>query len=234
MVSMASLTGQCCFLLLMIACLTGESLAQKTVLCPLRTQAGAIEADLYGHGSRGVILAHGGQFHKESWKKQAEVLANSGFLVLAVSFRGDHFNPDGSPGSFGETADNVTDVLAGVACLKHAGASTIFAVGASMGGDAVGEANAQSAPGVISRTVFLGSSGGDAPAKLTGRKLYIVAREDRSGDGLRLPGITDHYQRAPQPKQLVILDGKAHAQFLFDTDQGTRALAEIVNFFSAP
>jgi hypothetical protein len=32
----------------------------------------------------------------------------------------------------------------------------------------------------------------------------------------------------------VILEGSAHAQFLFDTDQGTRLLNEIIRFLSTP
>jgi hypothetical protein len=103
-----------------------------------------------------------------------------------------------------------------------------------MGGDAVGEADARSTPGTIARIVFLGSSGGDVPEKLSGRKLFIVARNDRSGSGLRLPEISRNYARAPQPKKLVILEGSAHAQFLFDTNQGPPLLNEILRFLSEP
>jgi pimeloyl-ACP methyl ester carboxylesterase len=210
------------------------ALAQRPVTFPLPGQSAQIQADLYGGGTRGVILAHGGRFNKESWKKQAAVLANSGFLVLALRFRGDGFNPDGSPGAFGSDADNTTDVLAAVSYLHQIGAKTVSAIGGSMGGDAVGDANTKSKPDAIERIVFLGSSGGDASEKLTGRKLFIVARDDSNGEGLRLPGITKHYERAPQPKKLVIVEGSAHAQFLFDTDQGPRVLNEILRFLSEP
>ncbi len=209
-------------------------LAQQAVTFPLLNQATQVQADLYGAGTRAVVLAHGGRFHKESWNKQAQTLANSGFMVLAIAFRGDDLNPDGSPGSSGSTADNRADVLAAVSYLHQKGAKTVSAVGASLGGDAVGEANAKSAPGHINRIVFLGSAGGDAPEKLTGRKLFIIARQDRSGSGLRLPEVSSHYARAPQPKRLVILEGSAHAQYLFDTDQGPRVMKEIVRFLSEP
>jgi dienelactone hydrolase len=221
-------------LALCIASFTAHTFGQRLVKFPLPDKPVEIQADLYGSGTRGVILAHGGRFNKESWKKQAMTLADSGFLVLAVRFRGDAFNPDGSPGSFGSTADNAADVLAAVSYLYRVGAKTVSAVGASMGGDAVGEANTRSAPVNIARIVFLGSSGGDAPEKLNGRKLFIVARNDRSGSGLRLPEISSHYKKASQPKKLVILEGSAHAQYLFDTDQGPRALNEILRFLSAP
>lgn len=125
-------------------------------------------------------------------------------------------------------------MLAAVSYLRQSGARTISAVGASLGGDAIGDANARSKPGTFGRIVFLASNGGDAPEKLNGDKLFIVARNDKSGDGLRLPGITQHYEKTRQPKKLIVLEGSAHAQFLFDTDQGPRLLDEIVRFLSAP
>lgn len=216
-----------------------HGLAQETVSIPIPRTQQQIQADVYGGGKndsakRGIVLAHGGRFEKTSWRKQAQTLANQGFVVLAVSFRGDGKSPDGSPGAFGSTPDNATDVLAGVAYLHDRGIKRVSAIGGSMGGDAVGEADARSAPGEIDRIVLLGSSGGDFPAKLKGRKLFIVAREDRSGDGLRLPEITQHYAKAPPPKKLIVLDGSAHAQYLFDTEQGPRVMKKILQFVSAP
>jgi len=43
-----------------------------------------------------------------------------------------------------------------------------------------------------------------------------------------------NYQKAIGPKGLVILDGSAHAQFLFATDQGERLMREILRFLSRP
>lgn len=223
-----------CLLALVMASPAGLVFGQRLVTFPVPGQSVKVQGDLYGSGTRAVVLAHGGRFHKESWKKQAETIANAGFLVLAIRFRGDAWNPDGSPGTFGSSADNAADVLAAVAYLHEAGAKTVSAVGASLGGDAVGEANTLSAPGSIARIVLLASSGGEAPEKLNGNKLFIVARNDGNSSGLRLEEISKHYARAPQPKKLVILEGSAHAQFLFDTDQGPRLLEEIRRFLSAP
>jgi len=103
-----------------------------------------------------------------------------------------------------------------------------------MGGDAAGDASAESNPGEIDRIVLLGSEGGDSPERMKGRKLFIVTRDDRSGDGPRLPGITEHYRKAPDPKKLVVLEGSAHAQFIFETDQGPRLLEEMLRFLSEP
>jgi dienelactone hydrolase len=213
--------------------------AQQTVSIPIPKTQQQIQADLYGcatndAGKRGIVLAHGGRFDRASWRKQAEILANKDFVVLAISFRGDRKNPDGSPGSFGSAPDNATDVLAAIDYLHGRGIQRVAAIGGSFGGDAVGDADARSAPGEIDRIVLLGSSGGDFPAQLKGRKLFLVARDDRSGDGLRLPGITQNYEKALDPKKLIVVEGSAHAQFLFDTEQGPRVMEEILKFISEP
>jgi pimeloyl-ACP methyl ester carboxylesterase len=166
--------------------------AQRRVSFPLVSGAGLgppeamnntvvmVAGDLYGSGARGLarglILAHGGQFDEKSWRPQAEEFARAGFLVLAVRFRGDRFNPDGSPSAQGSYVENTGDVVAAAAYLRGVGAKTVDAIGASLGGDAVGDADAMSTPGTFDRVVFLGSEGGDEPEKLSGRKLYLVAR----------------------------------------------------------
>lgn len=38
--------------------------------------------------------------------------------------------------------------------------------------------------------------------------------------------------RAPDPKELIILDGSAHAQFIFETEHGGRVMREILRFLS--
>jgi len=128
------------------------------------------------------------------------------------------------------------DVLGAVRWLKADGAKTVSAVGASMGGWAVAEA-ALAAPGEIERIVFLASwPDRHSPiGELKGRKLFITARDDRDGTGaLRLPNIRAAFERAPEPKRLVVLDGSAHAQFLFETGQGERLLRDIEKFLSEP
>jgi alpha-beta hydrolase superfamily lysophospholipase len=69
--------------------------AQQTISFPTQ-DGGRIYADLYGDGRRGVVLAHGGRFHKESWRDQARALVSGGFRVLAIDFRG--FGRSSGPG----------------------------------------------------------------------------------------------------------------------------------------
>jgi len=205
--------------------------AQKAVTFPT-ADGGVVSADLYGAGERGVVLAHGGRFNKGSWEKQAQALAAAGFRVLAIDFRG--YGQSRGPGdSDPMSAPLHLDVLAAVHYLRKSGAKTVSVVGASMGGGAAGDASILSEPGEINRLVFLGAAPNGSAEKLKARSLFIVAREDASEDGLRLPGIRAQYEKAPQPKELIILDGSAHAQFLFQTDQGEKVMREILRFLSA-
>ncbi|MGA9978063.1 MAG: alpha/beta hydrolase [Candidatus Sulfotelmatobacter sp.] len=219
------------FVLLFILLCVGLIPAQEAVTFPA-PDGYRLHADLYGKGDRAVVLAHGGRFTKQSWRKQAEAFADAGFRVLAIDFRG--YGQSWELGTETEDWKHYPDVLAAVRYLHNAGAKSVSVVGASMGGDAAGDASAESNPGEIDRIVLLGSEGGDSPERMKGRKLFIVTRDDQSGDGPRLPGITAHYRKAPDPKKLVILEGSAHAQFIFETDQGSRLLQEMLRFLSEP
>ncbi len=212
--------------------MTGIATAQEHVSFPTR-DGGLVHADLYGRGDRGVVLAHGGRFNKESWRKQAQELERAGFRALAIDFRG--YGQSRGPGhSDPLSAPLHLDVLAAVRYLHKTGAKTVSVVGGSMGGAAAGAASVEAEPGEIDRLVFLGSGGSqNNPEKMTGRKLYIVARDDLGpGDVPRLPKIRELYAKAPGPKELIIMEGSAHAQFLFTTDQGDRVMREIVRFLS--
>jgi pimeloyl-ACP methyl ester carboxylesterase len=216
----------------MVAILFARAIPAQQTVSFLTDDGGEVYADVYGGGIHGVVLAHGGQFNKESWKKQATVLATAGFHVLAIDFRG--YGPSRGPGqSSPMDAPLYFDVLAAVRYLRKAGAKSVSVVGASMGGWAAGEASIRSEPGEIDRIVFLGSAPIGSAEKLKARSLFIVARDDTSGDGPRLPGIRAQFEKTPEPKQLIIVDGSAHAQFLFQTGQGEKVMREILDFLSA-
>ena len=87
---------------------------------------------------------------------------------------------------------------------------------------------------LMDRIVFLGAEPNLSAEKLKSRALFIVARDDTNGAGLRLPGIRAQYEKTPGPKELIVLDGSAHAQFLFQTDQSARVMREILRFLSMP
>jgi pimeloyl-ACP methyl ester carboxylesterase len=103
-----------------------------------------------------------------------------------------------------------------------------------MGGGASGAAVIDAKPGEIDRLVMLGAAPYGPAEKLTCPSLWIVARDDASGGGTerRLPGIQQQFAKAPEPKRLIVLEGSAHAQYLFQTDQGPRVMQEILQFLN--
>ena len=190
-----------------------------------------IHASLYGQGDRAVVLIHGGRFTKESWLPQAELLVKAGFVVLAIDLRGYGMSTEGPP-ALNPGFGSPLDALAAVRYLRERGAKTVSLVGASMGADAAAGASIASAPGEIDRLVLLAGSGGQPGAQLKGRKLFIVARDDANDAGPRLPKIRAQYEQASEYKELLVLNGSAHAQYLFATEQGDRLLRAILNFLS--
>ena len=190
-----------------------------------------IYADLYGEGDRGVVLAHGARFTKESWQPQAQSLAKAGFRVLAFDFRG--FGKSHGPGdSDMYTAPVELDVLAAVRYLRQNGVKTVSVMGGSFGGAAAADASIASQPGEINRLILLAAKGNGPAERIKSPLLIIVARADADQEGLRLPRIRDWFDKAPQPKELIVLDGSAHAQFLFQTDQANRVMKEVLRFLA--
>lgn len=212
-----------------------EAIVLHEVSFPTR-DGGVVYADVYGQGNRGVVLAHGGRFTKESWAAQGSVLANAGFRVVAIDFRG-RGQSRGGPEWKGPDDDHGVefDVLAAVRYLQESGAQSVSIIGASFGGWATAQASVVADMGAIDRIVLLAASSIDEPERMQGRKLFITTRGDFSGaNHLRLPSIRDQFEKASDPKKLVILEGNAHAQFVFETDQGMRLMREILDFLSEP
>ncbi len=211
--------------------LTCVAVAQQVVSFPTQ-DGGLIYALEYGKGERAVVLVHGGRFKKESWSEQARTLEAAGFRAVAIDFRGE--GRSHGPGDQDiMSAPLQLDVLGAVRYLRENGAKLVSVVGGSMGGSAAGDASIASKPGEIDRIVFLGAAPNGLAEKLKSRTLFIVARDDANDDGPRLPGIRAQYEKAPEPKQLIVLDGSAHAQFLFQTNQGPRVMQEILRFLTA-
>ena len=188
--------------------------------------------EIYGKGNLGVVLAHGGRFNKESWRPQAKELAAKRFRVLAIDFRGTGCSKGPGQEDF-FSAPFYKDVLAAVRYLKSKGAKKVSVVGGSYGGASAGDASIQGEPGEIDRVVFL-AAGPNLPAeKMKAGSLFIVARNDANDAGPRLPAIREQYEKAPRPKKLVVLEGNAHAQSLFETKEAARVMEEIERFLSS-
>jgi pimeloyl-ACP methyl ester carboxylesterase len=193
---------------------------------------GTIYALEYGKGKHGVVLAHGGRFNKETWAKQAAELVKAGFRIVAIDFRG--YGRSTGPGQKDIfTAPLYLDVLAAVRYLKKNGAKTVSVVGGSLGGGAGADAATVAKPGEIVGLVTLGGLMGNMrPEDVKVPLLVITTRDDANASGLRLPGIQAAFGKVPGKKELVILEGTAHAQFMFDTDLANDVMERIIRFLS--
>ena len=212
-------------------CLLGQTATVQTISIPA-ADGGVVTADVYGSGVRGVVLAHGGRFDRTSWRDLAQRLVAVGFRVVAIDFRASVESRAGreTPCLYDEVC-LAKDVIAAVDYLRSTGAKSVSLVGASLGGGAAAQASIETAPGVIDRLVLLAHMPIATPEKMKGRKLFIIAKDDiGSGDKPRLPEIKSQYEKAPSPKKLIVLEGSAHAQFLFETEQRERLMKEIIKF----
>jgi pimeloyl-ACP methyl ester carboxylesterase len=219
----------------------GQSPSQKNVETAPETptlvnfateDGGTIYGNLYGKGKHGVVLVHGGRFNKESWVKQATELVQAGFRVLAIDLRG--YGKSTGPGQKDIfTAPLHLDVLAAVRYLREKGSKTVSVMGGSLGGGAAGDAVAHAKPGEIARIVtlagFWSHQRGD---KINVPLLVIVTRDDANADGPRLPGIQREFDKVHAKKELLILEGSAHAQFMFDTDHSATIMKKVIEFLA--
>lgn len=205
-----------------MACCT----AQRTVSFPAE-DGGVIYGDQYGTGTRAVLLLHGGRFDRHSWANQARALTEHGFAALAIDFRGE----GQSRGANSDENARYLDVLGAARYLKGSGAVSVSVVGASMGGDYAARA-VENEPAQFDRVVLLASGAYTPIVRFHGPKLFVLAKDDANTEGLRWPRIRAQFEEASDPKKLILLEGSAHAQFLFDTPLGDRVMREILQFLS--
>jgi pimeloyl-ACP methyl ester carboxylesterase len=167
------------------------------------------------------------RFDRASWKDQAVQLASAGFRVAAIDFRG-YGKSHAGPKSQSPRDEMYLDVLAAVDYLREHGAKTVAVIGASMGGGASANAAVRAKAGAIDRLILLAPAPIESPERIATPKLFITAQ----GDPIA-PQVREQFQKAPEPKEILILEGTAHAQFLFGTDQGERLMQAILKFLSA-
>ncbi len=213
-----------------------QAIAQQAVTIAV-PDSGSIPGDLYGTGDRALVLVgHGGYSTRATWAPQARVLADAGFRVLVMETRAAVALREGKEVDCLYSASCMAlDILAAARHLRLTGVKTVAVIGGSAGGGAAAEASFRGKAGEIERLVLMAPMTIDAPEKIAGRKLFITARNDLgSDDKPRLPEIRDQYARAPEPKKLVILEGAAHGQHMFNAPEGAQLMREILRFLREP
>lgn len=159
----------------------------------------------WGDGEYGVVLAHGAAFDAKSWDTQARAIADVGATVVAV----EDISPD--------------SIAAAVRGLKKEGHDRVALVGGSAGSDAILRLSSEQ-PDLADQLVLLSPNTvvdglGEQP------KLFIASTGEPVADVSR--ELTT--QSPGDDNRALLLPGSAHAQNIFDSDQGPRALAAILD-----
>lgn len=168
-------------------------------------EVGGAEAIVWGEGERGAVLAHGAVYDAASWEDQAQRIAKNGAVALAVE--------DTSAQSVAEADRYLKD---------ERGVRDVTLVGASAGtGGVLGAAEGN--PGLADGVILL-SGTGDVSGLGEYPKLIVASK----GEGLA-PEVRRMVEEAPGGRnKALILPGDAHAQAIFETDQGERLVRAIL------
>ena len=162
-------------------------------------------AVLWGEGERGVVLAHGAAYDAASWESQGQTLGENGAAALAVE--------DTSP----------SNLRTAIRYLKEeSGVESVALVGASAGARPVLEVGGED-PQKIDQLILL-SGIGDVSGLGEYPKLFVASE----GEGIaeRVRQMADE---APGDRnEALILPGDAHAQAIFQTQEGGRLMQVIL------
>lgn len=191
----------------------------------LRSDGERLQADLYGSlpARRVAILCHGQSWDASGWREIAPRFVERGVPALALNFRGY----DGSTGKT-DPASTLADLGAAKAWCKGAGAAEVALVGASMGGHAVlGSSFDGDIESVVSISAPVQAVEDALSRRITGRKLFICAREDPMGAAAHTLATFD---AAPPPKQLLFVGGKEHSIGMFHAPYGPDVIAAMLRF----
>jgi alpha-beta hydrolase superfamily lysophospholipase len=169
----------------------------------------AIEADVAGSGTTGLVLGHGLKYidGKDSYRDEVRYLAERGFTALAVSFRG-YPSEEIPPMRKGRDLD----LLAATKLLEARGCKEVYVLGSSMGGWIALDAAEDLMRMPAFHGLILISAGDPGAADGLGcRKLCVVAGDDPAV----LERVRAMHATAAEPKQLVVYDSGGHGQALF-------------------
>lgn len=180
-----------------------------------------IYANYHSRGAHAVLLAHGAIFDNKSWGMFEQRLLTENLTVLAIDFRGYNKSTQGDkPSALYE------DILAGVQFLRNqANIKKVTVLGASMGGAAAAKASVYAELNTIDQLILLSPARVFKPEALKGQLLFIASKEEHLAKAIK-----SSFNKAPEPKKLQMINGKAHAQHIFKTPQADTLTSSIVEF----
>lgn len=171
------------------------------------TIPGAGEALVWGEGRDAILLAHGAIFDAASWGPQARRIAAQGNLVVALE---------------GIAPEQISAALEYLGSERSAASVTL--IGASAGADAALQALAMR-PGAADQLVTLSVNSAPSGQDLGPEPKLFIASEGEPGAALSAELAQSS---SGADNQALLLAGSAHAQAIFDGEQGDRALQAIL------
>ncbi len=192
-----------------------------------------LHADVYGKlpAERVAVLVHGQKWDASGWKPYADEFAKTGVAAVALDLRGygtsagttDEFTPD-------REWSPVTDLRAAKGAIRaRCGERVrISLVGCSMGGHAVlASSFERDVDAVVSVSAPVEPVADELSKRVSGRKLYVCASEDRGGATAH---VLASFAALERPKELRIFDGTEHSIAMFTSPYGRRVIEAIVEF----
>ena len=197
-----------------------SSLAEGEVT--FKTEDGIdINGNIFGTGSKWVILSHMYPTDQTSWFDFARELADKGYIVLTYDFRGY-----GKSGGDQDIPNIYKDLEAALNFAKQYDAEEIFLIGASMGGTAsLIVASKEEVDGVVSFSgamEFMGLSAEGIVQDIGCPKLFIASQGDESA----ADAANKFYEESSTSKYMTILNGSSHGTFVFDEEPDEAEIAK--------
>lgn len=194
--------------------LGGTALAQSSEVLETGTDSAFYMSDAAYYpadGDKAVVFVPGFIFNKESWKKLATRLQEDGIASVAISAKSE--NP----------------IRRAIQELTRRGHGEIVLIGGSSGAAAILNTMEQvvatdTVSGVVLLSPVRGNSMQDQPVD----KLFIVSEGEKSFEKVQAL-----HAASMEPKTLMTIPGKAHAQFLFYGPDKAEVEAAIVEFVKA-
>ena len=205
------------------------SQATASVISFITDDGVELRGRLYGHGQKGLVLAHMYPADQTSWWEFAPVLADKGYMTLTFDFRGY-----GDSGGNKEIKLIGRDLEAAIEFLKSEGASTLFLIGASMGGTAALKVAArQKVAGVVALSAPLEFRGISVKGEqVQGPVLLIATKGDGSATKSLRTMIDDGIVGEPS-ERVVYEEGSDHGTYILEGENGDPAKARILGFLEA-
>jgi len=196
-----------------------------------------LHADVYGElpAERVAILVHGQNWDASGWEPYARAFPEAGVSAVALDLRG-YGTSEGATDKYTPERDwsPVTDLRAAKSAIRaRCGERVRIAlVGCSMGGHAVlASSFERDVDAVVSVSAPVEPVADELSKRVSGRKLYVCASEDRGGATAH---VLASFAALERPKELRIFDGTEHSIGMFKAPYGRRVIEAIVEFVCQP